>query len=123
VSLKEGPVREIRLRPVLIDFLGNLLTDDKFSEFTSSKKYGALVSGLVKFHSNVPAIGKYVYHALVRAIRKLNHDYKDLAQLYSTSQNNRGLEIINNLRQKSSFADRKLVGILRLHERVKGKIF
>lgn len=62
--MKDGDIRNKRLEEAFCRFIVNVLTESKFCEAISSKKYMNFISAITKFHSNVIIIGKYLFKCM-----------------------------------------------------------
>jgi hypothetical protein len=102
----------------------NILSKNRFCEFTQQKKYQLFIGALFKFQANVAVVAKYIYHSLMRALREINEGYKELAEDFKNYNVNRGSsEEMTVLVERVSFADRKLAAVMKLYERSKSNVF
>lgn len=125
ISMKEGRVRQEKLRPSLERFVFNVLTNDRFGDFTPTKKYIFFLSSLFKFQSNVPEVSRYLFHSLMRAARGLNEVYKDIGEKFRLRGADHAQEDgeVRAVMGKAKATDRKLSAVLKLYDRAKNIVF
>jgi hypothetical protein len=125
VSMKEGRVRQEKLRPSLERFVFNVLTNDRFCEFTPTKKYVFFLNTLFKFQSNVPEVSKYLFRSLMRAARGLNDIYKVIGEGFRLKGVDHSQEEgeVKSVMARAKSTDRKLSAVLKLYDRAKNIVF
>lgn len=135
ISLKDSPIRHELMPPAFTAFLISVFGSERFYDWIDSKRFGQFFSALSKFHSNVKEIDGCIYQTVVRSVKAIDRDYKQLAEDYNNQSlqdvrqgeeqsqgQGQGEQVWRKIQERCRYIDRRLIGVVKLEEKSRGGI-